>query len=381
LRRALPVHLPPTWSSAAPGRWPAASPPGLGPRSRSTAPLVDFQVVFQGLADPIAIADPEGRLLQANDALARLTGHRLEALSRLRMDELIVPGSGRTAVSRAQFEQTGRWVGERELRRADGATLPVDLRTQALRPGPETLYVSVFRDLADRRAEEQAQDEYVALVGHELKGSLTLLIGWVEILDKLGAFDNRAVRAIQTQTGRLNRLVGDLLDVTRPGGGQLRLFLSQIDLVETLRTAALQAETLSAQHPIRLQLPDEPLILSLDQDRLLQVLENLISNAVKYSPAGGEIVLALEAKPDQAVITLRDQGLGIAPDLLPRLFEPYYRAASTADSVRGLGLGLYISRLLVQAHGGQIEATSQPNHGSTFTITLPRHPAQPPLRT
>jgi signal transduction histidine kinase len=118
--------------------------------------------------------------------------------------------------------------------------------------------------------------------------------------------------------------------------------------------------------------PEAPLEGNWDHDRLMQVLDNLLSNAVKYSPAGGEIVVRLDDRGDAAQVSVHDQGNGIAAETLPRLFDRFYRTDNADTTARGLGLGLHISKLLVEAHGGRIWAESPgPGQGSTFTLVLP----------
>jgi two-component system sensor histidine kinase BaeS len=117
--------------------------------------------------------------------------------------------------------------------------------------------------------------------------------------------------------------------------------------------------------------PDEPVPVLADQRRLRQIFANLLTNAVKYSPGGGEIVVAVSRAEQGGLASVRDQGVGIPPDALPHVFDRFYRVRSTADRARGLGLGLYITQQLVGAHRGRISAASEPDRGSTFTIWLP----------
>jgi PAS domain S-box-containing protein len=330
----------------------------------------ELREIFEGLAEAVAVSDSAGALVEVNQALSDLTDYDAAELRGLRVQDLLVASSPRTPAERTEFERSGRWRGERELRRRDGTRLPVELRTRALHPGPDSLYVTVLRDIAEREARQRAQDEFIAIIGHELKVPLTLLIGWAEILQSLGTYNEHAVTTISAQAKRLNRLVSDLLDVTRLRAGRLELLVEPVDLAELLRISTAQAQSVAPRHAIRAELLEQPLLRTVDRDRIQQVLENLISNAVKYSPAGGEILLRLESVGEETRIIVRDQGGGIPAKALPHIFEPYYRGETTAGSAEGLGLGLYISRLLVEAHGGRIWAESETGRGSSFTIVL-----------
>jgi signal transduction histidine kinase len=169
----------------------------------------------------------------------------------------------------------------------------------------------------------------------------------------------------------MERLIGDLRALAQAEGGRLSLQQETLELIELGQAAVERARTLTVEHAIRLEAPETGILVSGDSDRLGQVLDNLLGNAIKYAPPGGDIVVRVEATGDQARLSVADQGPGIPADALPRLFERFYRGQHTAGDP-GLGLGLYISRMLVEAHGGAIRAASRPGAGSIFTVTLPR---------
>jgi signal transduction histidine kinase len=152
----------------------------------------------------------------------------------------------------------------------------------------------------------------------------------------------------------------------------LRLRRGPVDLVEIVHEALTRARTQGTEHTLHLEAPRVPIVGSWDRDRLGQVLDNLIGNAIKYSPAGGEIAIRVQAANADGLVRIEDHGIGIAADVLPRLFERFYQGQDPGVST-GLGLGLYIARMLVEAHGGRIWAESEPGRGSTFVISLPHH--------
>ena len=168
----------------------------------------------------------------------------------------------------------------------------------------------------------------------------------------------------------MDRLIGDLRELAQVDGGGLAIQREAVDLVALAQEAVERARTLTTEHAVRFAAPELPLIVGGDRDRLGQVLDNLLGNAVKYSPDGGEVLVTIEVVEQEAYLRVVDQGPGIPTDALPRLFERFYRGQHAAESA-GLGLGLYISRMLVEAHRGRIWAASMPGAGSTFSIALP----------
>ena len=165
----------------------------------------------------------------------------------------------------------------------------------------------------------------------------------------------------------------EVVDVARLEAGRMELRRTHLDLFALARTCAEQAEALGSAHTVRVEGPPRAVLGWWDRDRIGQVLQNLLLNAVKYTPEGGEIVVRLEELAREARISVIDQGPGIARDSLARVFERFYRSETAVVSdVRGLGLGLYVTKSLVEAHGGRIWAESEGQGcGSVFTFTLP----------
>ena len=176
------------------------------------------------------------------------------------------------------------------------------------------------------------------------------------------------------QARQLNRIVDDLLDSSSLGAEHLRLEPRQMDLVALMRVSAQHAQLLESRHTLRLEIPEKPLEGHWDGGRLMQVFANLLGNAVKYSPPGSEIVVRVEDLGTLAQVSVQDRGIGIVPEELPRMFDRFYRVAATAHRAQGLGIGLHVAKMLVEAHGGSIAVESVPGQGSTFRVTLPLEP-------
>jgi signal transduction histidine kinase len=218
----------------------------------------------------------------------------------------------------------------------------------------------------------RSRDAFIALAAHELRTPLTALKGYAQLLQRRAAYDAKAVATIVERANLLQRLINDLLDASRLQTGRLRLQPARVDLAALARSCLDQ--TVTRGHELRLEAAADLPRGWWDHDRIEQVFHNLLGNAVKYSPPGSTIWVRLEDLGDEARVSIRDEGVGIPAEVMPRLFDPFYRVAATADAVQGLGLGLYVSKALVEAHGGQLWVDSAgAGQGSTFTSTLPYH--------
>jgi PAS domain S-box-containing protein len=323
------------------------------------------------------LSDPDGTVLAANPAYYRLMGYEPEQVIGQGF-ALIFPEEQRAQAAeqyRAAFAAGERAPSfETVIRRADGAEVPVEARYDfVLQDGRRLAMVSTVRDISDRRALERMQHELLTIIGHELTNPLNGILLHAEVLKMTGHYRQESVDAIIGQVDLLGRLVRDLPDVSRLDAGRLPLEPVPMDLVDVVRACAERARDLSQNHSIQIVGPDAPIIGVWDRHRLEEVVTNLIANAIKYSPAGGEVCVSVGRRADDALVSVRDPGIGIAPDQLPRLFDRFYRVRDTAAAADGLGLGLSISKHLIEAHGGRIWAESAGRgQGSTFSFTLPQ---------
>jgi signal transduction histidine kinase len=216
------------------------------------------------------------------------------------------------------------------------------------------------------------------LIVHELRTPLTAIMAYTQFMQRRGVYDAQAITTILAQAGRLNRLIDTLLDPASPAAGPLRWQPRRLDLVALVRAAIEPVALLSPGHALRLESPDGPLDGWWDPDRLAQVLTNLLGNAVKYAPAGSEILVVIEELGPTVRVSIEDHGRGISPADLPHLFERGYRAPMTATQVPGQGLGLYIAQEAMVDLGGKLDVESLLGHGSVFSCTLPRWYQAPP---
>jgi signal transduction histidine kinase len=226
------------------------------------------------------------------------------------------------------------------------------------------------------REMDQRKDDFIAMLSHELRNPLAAMVNAVHLLQKARTDDplqEKAREIIQRQLAVFRRLVDDLLEIGRITSGRLRLRIERVDLGAIVERAVETARPLiESRGQILAVKQAEPIVLDADPARLQQVFVNLLNNAAKYTDMGGRIDLTVRLEQGQAVVSVADTGIGIEPELLPQLFQPFTQAKrSLTRSDGGLGLGLSIVRHLVDMHSGAVEARSTVGQGSEFTVRLP----------
>ncbi|HVL26327.1 MAG TPA: PAS domain S-box protein [Thermomicrobiales bacterium] len=254
----------------------------------------------------------------------------------------------------------------------DGRRLDVELMLSPIvdAVGRTVGVAGIARNATARKQQERAQQDFLAMASHDLKTPVTVMRARAQLMRRRKAYDERGVDVILDQTRRMERLVSDLQIAAQLESGQLELQRSYSDANDLVREAAERTRAQTEQHHVHVDPSPRPVTGWWDPDRIGQVLDNLLGNAIKYSPNGGTIVVSVSAGDGMARLSVADEGAGIPEDIQGRLFERFYRA-DEAGLASGLGLGLYITQLLVAAHGGRIELRSAPGAGSTFTVVLP----------
>lgn len=332
-----------------------------------------YRSLFEGSEDAIVVLGPDGHYLDISPATERLLGYTREEMLRKRAGDLLHRRDLWLANAQPIFEREGTWRGEAELRHKDGHLVPIESRMARIELPDGIVTFAAWRDITERRALERLQQEFIVMVTHDLKTPLTSIKGLAQLMLRRQAYSEPSLTTIVGQSNHLERLVNDLLDVARMEAGRLDLQIARVDLGDLVERAVDQAQATTSRHTIRAEIPEQPIVHEWDGDRIGQVLQNLLANAIKYSPDGGEIVVRVADDPERQEVGLSvlDQGMGISPESIPKLFSRFYRAEGSMTAGEGLGLGLYISRSLVTAHGGQIAVESCLDQGSTFTVTLP----------
>jgi signal transduction histidine kinase len=225
---------------------------------------------------------------------------------------------------------------------------------------------------------DRLKDEFLSLVSHELRTPLTSIRGYLDlVLDgEAGALNHeqrRFLEAVERNSGRLLRLVGDLLFVAQADAGRLALDRRRVELTKVAADCVETAGPAADSRSVRLVLSAEPVPAIVgDRGRLAQVLDNLISNALKFTPEGGTVEVRTRADDEHAMLEVSDTGIGIPAEDQPRLFERFFRSSKADEqAIPGTGLGLAIVKAIVEAHAGRIEVESREGEGTTFRVRLP----------
>jgi signal transduction histidine kinase len=263
--------------------------------------------------------------------------------------------------------------------RKDGSRIEVSLSISPIKDSTGKILgaTKIARDITERRELERRKDDFLTIASHELKTPMSVLKGLAQLLLRYGERQNwQAVepmlRKLDTQVDRLTGLVNELLDASTIQAGRLHYDKERVDLAALLRESVELLQPTSPAHTLLLHAPSHAWVLG-DKDRLGQVVMNLISNAIKYSPHATTVEIFLTTEETTVTLTVRDYGMGIAKVHQQHIFERFYRASDEqAKKVSGLGLGLYISSEIVKRHGGHIRMHSEEGQGTTFIVSLPR---------
>jgi signal transduction histidine kinase len=228
-------------------------------------------------------------------------------------------------------------------------------------------------------AMERAKGQFLNLASHELRGPVAIIRGYTAMLQRgtLGPLNPAGLRAVGVMSAKaqeMNSLIEQMLDAARLEEGRLQLHLHPVEIASVVRRAVEVMGPLSDDaHPLLVVPAPEPLVVSVDAERIQTILTNLIDNAIKYSPEGGAVEVRLTASGESVLIAVHDGGIGIASEDVPRLFSRFGRVSSEATRhIPGIGLGLYLARELARLHGGDLVVESSPGAGSTFILSLPR---------
>ncbi|MBE7169143.1 MAG: PAS domain S-box protein [Williamsia sp.] len=249
-------------------------------------------------------------------------------------------------------------------------------RVVARQNGHAARMVGVMYDITERKQLEQQKEEFIGIASHELKTPVTSIKAYGELLQEVFETDKdeqsaEMIRKLNSQVNRLNDLIGDLLDTTKISEGQLLLNLERFDLAGLIADRVDELEHLSHKHRLLFQ-PGAPVTVRADKERIGQVLNNLISNAFKYSPQGGDITISYEVLDHEVRLSIADQGIGIPKDMEDKVFNRFFRIRHPqANLFPGMGLGLYISAGIIRRHRGMIGVKSNQDRGSVFYFTLP----------
>ena len=340
-------------------------------------------LILSSMAEGTVVTDEGGAIVSVNAAMEQMAGWAdAEARGRTFSDVFELREEGRdpqpwgeTVLNRAMQsrEPVATRGYEQSLLTRDGRHLPVGVTASPLIDSAGSLLggLAVIRDVGYEREVDHLKSSLVSTVSHELRTPLTMIQGFSELLLDRDLSDSRSkegLHQIKNASERLSRLIEDLLSVSRIESGRLVANVASVELGPVI------AEVIApfrSERPIGVSLDGVSEVVA-DRDKLVQILTNLVSNAVKYSPEGTDIGIGARADGRVVLVEVRDRGIGMTEDERARLFEKFFRAdRSEVKEVRGTGLGLYITRSLVEMQGGRIWVESEPDEGSTFIFSLP----------
>jgi PAS domain S-box-containing protein len=364
-------------------------------RRQTDAVLARLAAIVEASDDAIIGKDLDGIVTSWNAGAERLFGYSAEEMVG-RPISLLIPPDRRDEESqiRARLrhgEQVNHFESIRNTK--DGQLIDVSMTISPIRDDRGRIVGAskIARDISDRkrlerelrrRLEELAEadrrkDEFLAMLAHELRNPLAAISSAVQLTTLIGAQDQirRSMDVINRQLKHLSRLIDDLCDVSRITRGKIQLRKERLDVAMVLRSAIESVRPLieTRRHNLTVTIPAQPLLAEADPVRLEQIITNLLTNAAKYTDSGGQIWVSAERDGEEIAIKVRDAGMGIPAEQLPRLFDLFAQGArSLARSEGGLGIGLTLVRSLTEMHGGSVTATSAgPGTGSEFVVRLP----------
>jgi PAS domain S-box-containing protein len=344
-----------------------------------------IEAIVQGMADGVISVDLRKHVLHMNAAAERILGVRLSEAQGQPVGHCPFDDELR-AVLQSRLP-SGDEVSDTEVALTWPAPAVVRVQTAPVRSeGVTAGYVAVLTDITQFKQLDRMKTEFVSLASHELKSPLTAIKGFVALLERAAGDDAEDPKVqfltiIDRQIDRMRRIIDDFLNIARLEAGRPLQMNWQIvsdvssmvnDVVETERSA-------DEIHRFDIDVPADLPSIEADHDKLYQVIANLVNNAVKYSPDGGVITVKAHVEDGEVVLSVSDEGIGIAADEVNQIFQRFRRVrAGGAERVTGAGLGLYLSRNIIEAHGGRIWVESRPGEGSTFAFAVPiRRPERP----
>lgn len=346
-----------------------------------------LDAIIEASADGVLILDPSQHITVFNRALSRLSNWEAADAIGLQHDEVILFDRKDAGVTLSDAEANGWPLAshsslyvEGELRRRDGSHVPVGITYAALFSEDRQLVniIANVRDMTHLREADDLKDTFISVISHELKTPVALIKGYAGTLRREDArWDQKTVRdsaaVIEEESDRLTQLIDNLLDASRLQAGALKLNIGDVALNQLAAHVVEKFQVQSPSRQLSIDFPPNFPVVSADADRLEQVLNNLIGNAIKYSPPDTAIRVSGRTLPREVIVTVTDQGLGIPLEEQAHIFDQFYRVDNALTRrTQGSGLGLYLTKAVIEAHHGRIWVESTLSQGSAFSFALPR---------
>lgn len=347
-----------------------------------------YRDLYEEAPDAYLSCGVDGIIKRANLRATELLGYSREGLVGRPVSDLYADTPDGKAAAEGVFRRylAGEEVRDQELevKRADGSSVWVSLSVRPMRDkeGRVVASRSIMVDITEHRKLDQLKDDFIGLVSHELRSPMTVITGAINTAlteaERLSPEETRQLlKDAAAESESLSNLLANLLELSRVQAQRLVLYSEAINVKRVIQDAVDKIKRQYSTHTFVINLPRRLPPLQADPLRLERILYNLLENAVKYSPTGGEVRVSAKPQGEHLVIGVSDQGIGISPADQEKLFAPFQRLEKRPSGVRGVGLGLMVCRRLVEAHGGHIWVESEPGHGSTFFFTMPLSQGSP----
>ena len=342
-----------------------------------------FRSLIEHASDVTTILNADGTIRYTTPSIQRVLGYAPETVVGQVLPTLVHPADEekmRATLAALTQEPNGTRAIECRWRAQEGSWRVIESIVQNLLADPTVAGLIVnSRDVTERKEVERLKDDLLSSVSHELRTPLASLRGFAELMltrEFSSSQQRQFLTIIQKEAVRLSTLVNDFLDLQRIESGYQSYRLETIDLLSLLDEALLLFSADNKKHTFHIDVPPSPLFVRADANRIHQVFANLLSNAVKFSPHGGTIRIKAQQRKEFVLVEIIDQGIGIAADMVPRLFRKFFRIDNAATRrIGGTGLGLALVKQIIEAHGGQVWVDSTLGKGSTFFFSLPVAPS------
>jgi len=341
-----------------------------------------YRDLYEESPDAYLSCGTDGIIRRANRRATELLGYSREKLIGKPVTDLYTDTPSGKATAQQVFQRflAGEETRDQELevKRADGTSVWINLSVRPIKDkeGRVVASRSVMVDITEHRKLDQLKDDFIGLVSHELRSPMTVITGAINTAlteaERLSPEEtHQLLKDAAAESETLSNLLANLLELSRVQAQRLVLHSEAINVKKIVQEAVDKIKHQYSTHKLVISLPRRLPPVYADPLRLERILYNLLENAVKYSPPGGEVRVSAKPQGEQLVIGVSDQGIGISPADQEKLFAPFQRLGDRPSGVRGVGLGLLVCRRLVEAHGGNIWVESKPGHGSTFFFTMP----------
>jgi PAS domain S-box-containing protein len=341
----------------------------------------ELDALFASVADALVVTDPEQKIILINDAAEQLLGKELSVIRHQPISTLISEQAFFDVMQALLQGQDTNPTIEFSLPTPGGDARVIQAR-MALVYNDEnqvTELIAILRDITRERKADRMKSEFISIAAHELRTPLTAVLGYAELLEQehsLGQFSAQQrqeyLNTILQKSEQLMNIVDDLLSLSRIEAGRpITLEKRPYQMVAELKRIITSHGLEAAGHAYSMEFPEQDVAVECDSNKLEQVMDNLLSNAAKYSRGGAVITICGVQQDDQFLVQVTDQGIGMSPEQAERMFDKFYRVNINEETVGGLGLGMSISKSIIENHGGQIWVESQLGVGTTVSFTLP----------